>query len=172
MFTTGVSFHAIVVPLGIPVLSTLSSAFGTVPLSTVCGFGCGLYFPRIDETVIFTNFEVEFPALSLAVIVTPYIILSDSIFDTSCTPSLKTIVPVDLSKVKNAGILFTSIVAIPLPFALSSASIFITGKVLSNAVISQFVFSAGVWIVGFVTSFIFNGIVTSCSEPSIYVTLA
>ena len=42
MFTTGVSFHAMVVPLGKPVLSTLSSAFGTVPLSTVCGFGCGL----------------------------------------------------------------------------------------------------------------------------------
>ena len=42
VFTTGVSFHAMVVPLGKPVLSTLSSAFGTVPLSTVCGFGCGL----------------------------------------------------------------------------------------------------------------------------------
>ena len=172
VLTSGFVFHVTLVPLGRSVLSTLSSAFGTVPLSTVCGFGCGLYFPRIDETVIFTNFEVEFPALSLAIIVTPYIILSDSIFGTSCTPSLKTILPVDLSKVKNEGILFTSIVAIPLPFALSSASIFITGKVLSNAVISQFVFSAGVWIVGFVTSFTFNGIVTSCSEPSIYVTLA
>ena len=42
VLTSGVVFHTIVVPLGKPVLSTLSSAFGTVPLSTVCGFGCGL----------------------------------------------------------------------------------------------------------------------------------
>ena len=41
VFTTGVSFHVTLVPSGKPVLSTLSSAFGTVPLSTVCGFGCG-----------------------------------------------------------------------------------------------------------------------------------
>ena len=172
MLTTGVSFHAIVVPLVKPVLSTLSSAFGTVPLSTVCGFGCGSYFPRIDQTVIFTKIDVEFPALSLAIIVTPCIVLSDLIFGTSCTPSLKVIVPVDSSKVKNEGIFLTSIVAIPLPFALSSALIFITGKVLSNAVISQFLFSSGVKIAGSVTSFTFNGIVTSCSEPSIYVTFA
>ena len=30
-----------VVPVGKPALSTLSSAFGTVPLSTICAFGCG-----------------------------------------------------------------------------------------------------------------------------------
>ena len=61
---------------------------------------------------------------------------------------------------------------IPLPFSLSSALTSIFGKDLSNAVTSQFVFSAGAEIVGFVTSFTFNGIVTSCSEPSIYVTFA
>jgi hypothetical protein len=55
---------------------------------------------------------------------------------------------------------------------LSSALIFIAGKVLSNAVISQFLFSIGAVIVGGVTSLTFNGIVTSCSEPSIYVTFA
>ena len=153
-------------------MSTLSSAFGTVPLSTVCDFGCGSYFPRIDQTVIFTKVDVEFPALSLAIIVTPYIVLSDLISGTSRTPSLKVIIPVDSSKVKNEGIFLTSIVAIPLPLALSSALIFITGNVLSNAVISQFLFSSGVKIVGSVTSFTFNGIVTSCSEPSIYVTFA
>ena len=131
-----------------------------------------MYFPRIDETVIFTNFDVEFPALSLATIVTPYITLSESILGTSLTPSLNTIVPETWSNVKNEGILFTSIVAIPLPFALSFASTFIGGNVLSKAVISQFVCSAGVWIVGSVTSLTFNGIVTSCSEPSIYVTFA
>ena len=151
---------------------TLVSGFGTWPLSTSCAIAVGVYFPRIDKTVIFTNFDVEFPALSLATIVTPYITLSESIFGTPCTPSLKTIVPVDSSKVKNSGRFLTSIVAIPLPFALSSALIFITGKVLSNAAISQFLFSSGVKIVGSVTSLTFNGIVTSCSEPSIYVTFA
>ena len=42
VLTSGFVFHVTVVPSGNPVLFTLSSAFGTVPLSTVCGFGCGL----------------------------------------------------------------------------------------------------------------------------------
>ena len=42
VLTSGFVFHVTVVPSGKPVLSTLSSAFGTVPLSTVCAFGCGL----------------------------------------------------------------------------------------------------------------------------------
>ena len=172
MLTSGLVFHVTVVPSGKPVLFTLVSGSGTCPLSTSCAIAVGLYFPRIDETVIFTNFDVEFPALSLATIVTPYITLSESILGTSLTPSLNTIVPEAWSNVKNEGILFTSIVATPLPFALSFASIFIRGNVLSKAVISQFVFSAGAEIVGFVASFTFNGIVTSCSEPSIYVTFA
>ena len=141
-------------------------------MSTVCGIGCGLYFPRIDHTVIFTNFEVEFPALSLATIVTPCIILSSLNLGTSTIPSLNTIVLVAELKVKYSGMFLTSIVSIPLPLTLSTASTFIFGKTLSNAVISQFVFSSGVWIVGLVTSLTFNGIVTSCSEPSIYVILA
>ena len=82
-----------VVPSGKPVLFTLVSGSGTCPLSTSCAIAVGLYFPRIDETVIFTNFDVEFPALSLATIVTPYITLSESILGTSLTPSLNTIVP-------------------------------------------------------------------------------
>ena len=85
---------------------------------------------------------------------------------------MNTIVPEVWSNVKNGGILFTSIVAIPLPFALSSALTSIFGKVLSKAVISQFVFSAGDWIVGSVTSFTFNGIVTSFTVPSLNVTVA
>ena len=172
MLTSGLVFHVTVVPSGKPVLVTLVSGSGTCPLSTSWGIPVGVYFPRIDETVIFTNFDVEFPALSLATIVTPYITLSESILGTSLTPSLNTIVPEAWSNVKNEGIFLTSIVAIPLPFALSPALIFIEGSILSKAVISQIVFSAGVWIVGSVTSFTFNGIVTSCSEPSTYVTFA
>ena len=61
---------------------------------------------------------------------------------------------------------------IPLPFALSSALTSIFGKSLSNAVISQFVFSAGASIIGFVTSLTFNGIVTSFVVPSLNVTVA
>ena len=61
---------------------------------------------------------------------------------------------------------------IPLPFALSSALTSIFGKALSNAVISQFVFSAGASIIGFVTSLTFNGIVTSFVVPSLNVTVA
>ena len=68
--------------------------------------------------------------------------------------------------------LLTSIVSIPLPLALSTASTFIFGKTLSNAVISQFVFSAGFWIVGSVTSLTFSGIVTSFVVPSLKVTTA
>ena len=60
----------------------------------------------------------------------------------------------------------------PLPCSLSSALTSIFGKALSNAVISQFVFSAGVWIVGFVTSLTFNGIVTGLVVPSLNVTVA
>ena len=41
VLTSGFVFHVTLVPSGKPVLSTLSSAFGTVPLSTVCAFGCG-----------------------------------------------------------------------------------------------------------------------------------
>ena len=85
---------------------------------------------------------------------------------------MNTIVPEAWLNVKNEGILFTSIVAIPLPFALSSALTSIGGNVLSNAVILQFVFSAGVWIIGFVTSFTFNGIVTSFTVLSLNVTVA
>ena len=114
--------HVNVVPLGKSLtFSILSSAFGTTPLSTVCGSGCGLYFPRIDQTVIFTRTDVEFPALSVATIVTPCIVLSYSILGTSCIPSLKTIVLLYLSNVKNSGRFLTSIVAMPLPFTLSSA---------------------------------------------------
>ena len=43
---------------------------------------------------------------------------------------------------------------------------------MSNAVISQFKFSAGAWIVGLVTSLTFNGIVTSFVVPSLKVTVA
>ena len=43
---------------------------------------------------------------------------------------------------------------------------------MSNAVISQFVFSAGAEIVGFVTSLTFNGMVTSLVVPSLKVTVA
>ena len=60
----------------------------------------------------------------------------------------------------------------PLPFALSSALTSIFGKILSNAVISQFLFSSGAVIVGGVTSFTFNGIVTSLVVPSLNVTVA
>ena len=61
---------------------------------------------------------------------------------------------------------------IPLPFALSSELTSIFGRVLSNAVISQFVFSVGAVIVGGVTSLTFNGIVTSLAVPSLKVTVA
>ena len=60
----------------------------------------------------------------------------------------------------------------PLPCSLSSALTSIFGKALSNAVTSQFVFSAGAEIVGFVTSLTFNGIVTSLVVPSLNVTVA
>ena len=63
-------------------------------------------------------------------------------------------------------------VLIPLPFTLSSALTSIFGKVLSNAVISQFVFSVGAVMVGGVTSLTFNGIVTSFVVPSLNVTVA
>ena len=55
---------------------------------------------------------------------------------------------------------------------LSSLVTEIFGFAPSTAIKSQFCPFVGVWIVGGVTSFTFNGIVTSCSEPSIYVTLA
>ena len=61
---------------------------------------------------------------------------------------------------------------IPLPLTLSSARTSILGKALSKAVISQFVFSPGAEIVGFVTSLTFNGIVTSFTVPSLKVTVA
>ena len=61
---------------------------------------------------------------------------------------------------------------IPLPFALSSALTSIFGKALSNAVVSQFVFSAGAVIVGGVASLTFNGIVTGLVVPSLKVTVA
>ena len=43
---------------------------------------------------------------------------------------------------------------------------------MSNAVISQFVPSTGVWIVGEVTSLTFNGMVTGFVVPSLKVTVA
>ena len=46
------------------------------------------------------------------------------------------------------------------------------GKVLSNAVISQFVLSVGAWIVGGVTSLTSRGIVTVSVVSSRYVTVA
>ena len=93
-------------------------------------------------------------------------------FSTSCFPALNLIEFVVLSYSKYSGNPVTLIVFIPLPLALSSALTSIGGKVLSNAVISQFLFSSGVWIVGFVTSLTFNGIVTSFTVPSLKVTVA
>ena len=60
----------------------------------------------------------------------------------------------------------------PLPPVLSSLVTAIFGSCPSTAIKSQFCPFVGAWIVGFVTSLTFNWIVTSCSEPSIYVTFA
>ena len=70
MFTTGVSFHVTLVPSGKPVLSTLSSAFGTVPLSTVCGFGCGSNSPFSARTFTVT-LTVSFEPSGYLTVTTP-----------------------------------------------------------------------------------------------------
>ena len=55
---------------------------------------------------------------------------------------------------------------IPLPPLLSTEVTVIEGNVLSKAIKSQFCLSFGVWIVGAVTSFTSNGIVTGSVVPS------
>ena len=143
-------------------------------MSTVCGSGVGLFFSLIDDTVIFAVFSLIFPALSSARIVNEnsFDCVPVGSFSTSCFPALNLIEFVVLSYSKKSGNPVTLTDLIPLPFALSSALTSIFGKVLSKAVISQFVLSAGDWIVGFVTSLTFNGIVTSFIVPSLKVTVA
>ena len=99
MLTTGVSFHATLVPLGKSVLSTLSSASGTVPLSTVWTFGSGVFFALIEEIVIFAVLSLIFPALSSARIVNENSCDGVPIgsFSTSCFPALNLIEFVFLS---------------------------------------------------------------------------
>ena len=72
---------------------TLSSAFGTCPLSTVCWSGVGVFFSLIEYTVIFAVFSLIFPALSSARIVNVNSLLgtfTDS-FSTSSFPALNLI---------------------------------------------------------------------------------
>ena len=114
-------------------------------MSTVCGSGVGLFFSLIDDTVIFAVFSLIFPALSSARIVNEnsFDCVPVGSFSTSCFPALNLIEFVVLSYSKKSGNPVTLTDLIPLPFALSSALTSIFGKVLSKAVISQFVLSAG-----------------------------
>ena len=172
--TSGVSFHLTVVPLGAFFLSTLASASGTVPLSTVCGSGVGLNFVIIDLTVIVTCVLLLLLALSVTWIVTLYdcSLVPTGNFVTSWTPFLNLIVLVVSSYVKKFGNPVTVVDLTPLPPELSILVTFISGNVLSNAIKSQFCLSLDVWIVGFVTSLTSSGIVTVSVVSSRYVTVA
>ena len=133
-----------------------------------------MYFVVIDFTVIVTFVVVSLPALSATVIVTlcgSTSVPSDN-FGTDVTPVLNWIILVASLYSKKFGNPITVIDLIPLPPALSSLVTAIFGFPPSTAIKFQFCPLVGVWIVGGVTSLTFNGIVTSCSEPSIYVTFA
>ena len=117
---------------------------------------------------------VSLPTLSTTVIVTLWGCTSvpTGKLGTDVTPDLNWIFLVDSLYSRKFGNPVTVVDLTPLPPALSSLVTEIFGSCPSTAIKSQFVFSVGAWIVGGVTSFTFNGIVTSCSEPSIYVTFA
>ena len=143
-------------------------------MSTVCGSGAGLNFVIIDLTVIVTCILLLLLALSVTWIVTLYdcSLVPTGNFVTSWTPFLNLIVLVASSYVKKFGNPVTVVDLTPLPPGLSVVVTFIEGNVLSSAIKSQFCLSVGVWIVGFVTSLTFNGIVTSFTVPSLKVTVA
>ena len=143
-------------------------------MSTVCGSGAGLNFVIIDLTVIVTCILLLLLALSVTVIVILWVCTSvpSGNFVTSWTPFLNLIVLVALSYTKKSGKPVTVVDLTPLPPELSVAATFIEGNVLSSAIKSQFCLSVGVWIVGFVTSFTSNGIVTGSVVSSRYVTVA
>ena len=138
------------------------------------GFAVASYFVVIDFTVIITCVLVSFPALSTTVIVTLW--GSTSVpsrrLGTDVIPALNWIILVASLYSKKSGKPVTVVDLIPLPPALSSLVTAIFGSCPSTAIKSQFCPFVGACIAGFVTSFTFNWIVTSCSEPSIYVTFA
>ena len=133
-----------------------------------------MYFVVIDFTIKVKCEVLLLFALSVTRIVVVYVWESvpTGNLGTSWVPSLNLMVLLASSYVKKSGKSVTVVDWTPLPPALSLDVTFIGEKALSNAVISQFVLSAGVWIVGFVTSFTFNGMVTSLVVPSLNVTVA
>ena len=71
-----------------------------------------------------------------------------------------------MSYTKKSGSPVTVVDLTPVPPLLSADVTVIEGNVLSNAIKSQFCLSVGVWIVGPVTSFTSNGILTGSVVPS------
>ena len=124
--------------------------------------------------MIVTFVVVSFPALSTTVIVTLWDRTSvpTGKLGTWVTPVLNWIFLVDSLYSKKSGNPVTVVDLTPLPPALSSLVTAIFGSCPSTAIKFQFCPLVGVWIVGGVTSLTSRGIVTSCSEPSIYVTFA
>ena len=91
---------------------------------------------------------------------------------TCVTPSLNWTFLVDSLYSRKFGNPVTVVDLTPLPPALSSLVTAIFGFCPSTAIKSQFCPFVGAWIVGFVTSLTFNGIVTSFVVPSLKVTVA
>ena len=124
--------------------------------------------------MIVTFVVVSFPALSTTVIFTLWGCTSfpSGKLGTDVTPGLNWIFLVDSLYSKKSGKPVTVVVLTPLPPTLSSLVTATFGSCPSTAIKSQFLFSVGAVIVGGVTSFTFNGIVTSLVVPSLNVTVA
>ena len=138
------------------------------------GFAVASYLVVIDFTVIATFVVVSFPALSTTVIVTLWGCTSvpSGKLGTPDTPALNWIFLVDSLYSKKSGKPVTVVVLTPLPPVLSSLVTEISGFDPSTAIKSQFCPFVGDWIVGFVTSLTFSGMVTSFVVPSLKITVA
>ena len=93
-------FHSILVFGGnLSIFPMLFLASGSVPLSTVCWSGVGLFFSLIEYIVIFAVFSLIFPALSSTRIVSEnsFDCIPIGSFSTSCLPALNLIEFVVLS---------------------------------------------------------------------------
>ena len=123
--------------------------------------------------MIVTCVLVLFPALSSTsiVILCGCTSVPSGKLGTWVTPVLNLIVLVASSYAKKLGNPVTVVDLMPLPPVLSSLVTVIFGSCPSTAIKSQFCPFVGAWIVGFVTSLTFNGIVTSFVVPSLNVTV-
>ena len=101
VFVSGFSTHVYVVPLGKPSVLILPSALGSLPCFAVeagC-FAVGVFFALIEDTVIFADLSLKFPALSstrMFKVNSLFGVFSGS-FSTVCFPALNLITLVKLS---------------------------------------------------------------------------